>query len=63
MKQVLITEEQIHQLVSRANAEITGTMVNEETIDPITGLRYTAHVYNVMCAVCDHLFNKEKENV
>lgn len=63
MKQVLITERQLHEITSSANAEITNNLVKEGTIDAITGLMLTAHAYNVMATACDHLFNKEKKNV
>lgn len=63
MKQVLITEKQLHEIVSDVNAEITNNMAKDGKIDAITGLMLTAHTYNVIAAACDHLFNKEKKDV
>ena len=61
MKQVLITERQLHEITSSANAEITNKLVKEGEIDAITGLMLTAHAYNVMAAACERLFNQEKK--
>lgn len=63
MKYVLITEKELHEIVSTANAEITNNMVKDGTISSITGLMLTAHAFNVITAACYHLFNKEKKDV
>lgn len=63
MKQIFITEEQLHEIVATANADITGKLVNDGKVNPIEGLRLTLRVYRVITRVCDHLFREGVKNV
>lgn len=60
MKQVLITEEQLHEIVGRANAEV---LANAREKEGGPDVMLTAHVVFVMNTVCNNLFNKEKKDV
>lgn len=63
MKQVLITEDGLDELVGNANTKLTNYLVKKDSIDEITALKFTIHLATVMSEVCKHLFYEEKKDV